>query len=65
MSVGSRLLLGFAPRGMISKTSGLLLSFKSEGAEGLVSGIGISSSYCGIPLSVYKEVLTPIFRVTV
>lgn len=50
---------------MVPKTSGLLLSFKSEGAEGLISDVGISSSYCIIPLSVYKEILTPIFRATV
>lgn len=53
---------------MAPKASGLLLSFKSrrvEGAGRLISDIGISSSYCVVPLSVYKEVLTPIFRATV
>lgn len=33
--------------------------------RGLISDIGISSSYCVSPLSVYKEILTPIFRATV
>lgn len=38
------LLLGFAPRLMAPKTSGLLLSFKSKGAEGSDSDARVSSS---------------------
>lgn len=41
---GSLLLLGFAPRWVVPKTSGLLLSFKSKGAEVLGSDVRVSSS---------------------
>lgn len=50
---------------MAPKTSGLLLSFKSKGAEALDSDTGISSS-CWLNLpSAGKKGLTSIFRVTV
>lgn len=50
---------------MAPKTSGLLLSFKSKGAEVLDSDAGVSSS-CWLNLpSAGKKVLTSIFRITV
>ena len=59
------LLLGFAPRWMAPKTSGLLLSFKSKGAEVLGSDARVSSScWFNLP-SAGKKGLTSIFRVTV
>lgn len=50
---------------MAPKTSGLLLSFKSEGAEGLDSDAGISSSCWLNHPSADKKVLTSIFRITI
>lgn len=59
------LLLGFAPRWVVPKTNGLLLSFKSKGAEVLDSDTRVSSS-CWLNLpSAGKKGLTSIFRVTV
>lgn len=59
------LLLGLAPRCVVPKTSGLLLSFKSKGAEVLDSDAGVSSS-CWLNLpSAGKKGLTSIFRITV
>lgn len=59
------LLLGFAPRWVVPKTNGLLLSFKSKGAEVLDSDTRISSScWLNHPLA-GKKGLTSIFRITV
>lgn len=63
--IGPLLSLGFAPRWMVPKTTGLLLSFESKGAEVLYSDTGISSScWFNLP-SASKKILTSIFRITV
>lgn len=59
------LLLGFAPRWVVPKTSGLLLSFKSKGTEVLDSDARVSSSCWFNPPSAGKKSLTSIFRITV
>lgn len=50
---GPLLSLGLAPRLMVPKTIGLLLSFESEGTEVLVSDAGVSSS-CWLDLPLGK-----------
>lgn len=65
LGIGPLLPLGFAPRLMAPKTTGLLLSFESKGTEVLYSDAGISSScWFNLP-SASKKGLTSIFRTTI